>query len=339
MSLEEKIRATLEAEAERLPPPSALGVAGALTPTRPRRAGPVFAVAAFLVVLISGFALSSLLRNGGLVEQVTTVTDSTENEATVTAPSVDRTLAPTAVGKELLWYPTVLPSDLKDCSEVINDPTFRLTCTADDPGVEREITLEIRPTGYPKLDGEAVPGHFGWSRAFQGTAEVIEVPVGVTWRLRAVAVGVDSDELVAVVDSIPVIGDRQALIPAFELPLVLVDTGDDALEALIARDREVEVVRDTTSSAFIVVGSSSEDRVLIHVGSAQPGDLVEFVGELGDARLVDQAERPMVIGTSNDQTQIVWIQRGLLWSLLTPMPEGQAVDFSLDLSQSISSLP
>ncbi|MDH3730771.1 MAG: hypothetical protein OES13_06580 [Acidimicrobiia bacterium] len=299
---------------------------------------------AFLVVLGAGIGSFVVLRNNPIVEEPSQGESAATTVTTTTAQTAVETpeLVSVALGEMLLYYPTGLPKDLALCEEVQNRPTYRVVaCGSSADGAERRIEVGLRRSETLLGEGAPVEDRVGWRQREADTELVIEIPVAQTWGLQIRGQDVALETLVAVADSIPVIGDRERLIPPYELPLFLSEVDDADLESLFDPSRDVDVVRDAPGNAFVIVDSADDNRMSVHIGEhAQSTDLVTAVGELTRARLVDESPRPMLVGEiANDQTQVWWIQRGLLWSLTTGADPQYAVDQALALTAAFDRLP
>ena len=318
-----------------------------LVPAAPRRVlrrrGPLVALMAFLAVVAAGSVL--------LVTRTQQVSTPVGADPSVVLPvvtaAVESLAAMSLVAAELddplVYYPTVLPEDWALCQEIINPPVRRATfCDGSaEPGYELIVDV-VDATGPSVSGAEPVPDTVGWSMTVGEDQLDVYVPGAWSWRLRARSTGLDLDDVVAILRSVPVVGNRALFIPAYELPVLVDQFTDTQLAGLFAPEQNIQVARDrggSFESAFIIGRSDQPDRMSLHVGEADNTDLIGVIGDLPAARLVPAAGRPMVTGGSRETVQVFWIQRGLLWSLTTRTDSELAVSTALALEDAIAALP
>ncbi|MEA2001324.1 MAG: hypothetical protein U9N84_05495 [Actinomycetota bacterium] len=337
MRLEDRIRSTLEAEAERVehapqPVPAA-------PPLLRWQQGPLLALGVFFAVVAVGSVLF-LLRSTPVSPPVAATPPPVETVPPTTAVSPGaETLAAAGLDSAVLYYPTILPAGWALCEEVINPPVARVSFC--DPGAgENRITLDVLDASSPSSsDDEPVPGAIGWTMSGDRDELTVHVPVAVSWRLRAHSSGLDLDNVVAILKSVPAIGNRGSLIPTYETPMVVENFSETQLRELFAPEESVQVTRQqdgSFQSVFVIARSDQPDRMSLHAGRATNTDLIDLLGGLPGSQLVTAAERPMVIGGSGETVQAFWIQRGLLWSLTTRVDAELAQSTALALEQAIA---
>lgn len=317
--IEQRVRATLRAEGENLPTVATRMIPTVPPPTKSRT--PAVA-AAFLVVLGLGAIAAALLLNSAGDDAVVTATTSVD---------MVRPLSPVQIGEALLYYPTLLPSDLDLCGESINAPNMRVIVCNGGSSPDRTLRIDIKssypqgPWGYAPLR-DPVPDRRGWTAA-TGPKTIVNIPVSDLWFLRVEASGMSLGEIVAIMDSLPIISNREALIgpDIFERRIKLVDIDEATLRSLVASEQFVKVCQMNPDQALIVIDNATDWRALISINPAEPFDseeitlgepsvLVDLAGQLGSARLVEGVDRPVLVGRIDGETQLAWVQGDLLWT-------------------------
>jgi hypothetical protein len=321
MDIEQRTRDTLRAEGERLPMVATQMIPAIPEPTKRRTFA--IAVTAFLAVLGLGALANAVLPGSETVDA--------EPEAATATTEVVWPLQPIDIGEAPLHYPTLLPSDLDLCGEFINPPTVRVIFCNGGSSPDRSLKIEVKgsylpePLGYTPLGG-AVPDRKGWTTSGDSPT-LVTIPVSEAWHLRVEAEGMKLEEIVAIMDSLPIINNREAVstVAAPETRIKLTDVDDATLRSLVADEEFVKVYNTNGDQALIVIDDATARRTLISVNSAEPfysgefalGEpsvLVDAVGLGGYARLVEGVDRPVLIGGIDGETQLTWVQGNLLWS-------------------------
>lgn len=245
-------------------------------------------------------------------------------------------VVPVSLGLDLLVYSTVLPADLSLCQEVDNPPSMSVTECND---FERSLTVSVRLTEFPEIDGEPVGQNLGWRIVAEGAEVTVEAPVASTWRLRIHANGLTVDEVLGVVESVPVLANRNEFVSDYEIPIAFEDLTDEQLRSIAVGSSDPRVVRSSDNSVTLVGETAEAGGFTLYSGTAQPTDLLNVVSGLGSAQLVAIAERPMIIGSSIGGPAVYWIQRGKIWALLTQSNRDSAAQFAIEASGAIEVLP
>ncbi len=318
--IEQRVRATLHAEGEGLPTVATRMIPAVPPPTKSRTLAVV--VTAFLVVLgLSAIAAALLPSSEG-------------DDAAVTATiSVDivRPLSPVQIGEALLYYPTLLPSDLDLCSELVDPRTMRVIVCNGTSTPERTLKIDVKrsyprgPAGYAPLN-DPVPDRRGWTTT-AGARTIVNIPVSDVWYLRVDASGMKLEEIVGIMDSLPIIKNRDMLIGSVapEKRIVLKDVDAATLRSLVASEQDVIVYNTNPDQALIVIDNTTAWRALISINPVEPLDseeltlgepsvLVDLAGQLEYTRLAEGVDRPVLVGEIDGETQLAWVQGNLLWT-------------------------
>ncbi len=322
MDIEQRVRNTLQAEGERLPT-----VATHMIPAVPepkRRRTLAVAVTAFLAVLGFGVIAVALLPESDRI-------DTGPGASATTTTEIVRPLRPVDIGEAVLYYPTLLPSDLDLCGEFVNPPTVRVVVCNAGSSPDRTLKIDVKgsylpgPVGYAPLP-YTVPGREGWTTTITDSGTIVNIPVSEAWHLRVEATGMKLEEIVAIMDSVPIINNRKAVsrVVTPEKRIKLADVDDATLRSLVAEEEFVKVYNTNGFQALIVIDNATDRRVLISINPVvpfysgefalgEPSVLVDAVGQGGNARLVEGVDRPVLIGEADGETQLTWVQGDLLW--------------------------
>ncbi len=343
MDIEQRVRATLRAEGQRLPT-----VATHMIPSIPepkKRRGVAVAVTAFLAVLGLGAIATALLPDSDRL-------DTGARASATTTTETARPLRPIEIDKAPLYYPTLLPDDLDLCGETVNPPTVRVIFCNGGSSPDRSLTIDVKgsylpgPAGYVPLSA-AVPGRAGWTTS-GSSPTLVAIPVSEAWHLRVEAEGMKLEEIVAIMDSLPIINNREAVstVVTPEKRIKLADVDDATLRSLVADEEFVKVYNTTGDQALIVIDNATDRRVLISINPAypfssgefalgEPSVLVDAVGQGGNARLVEGIDRPVLIGEINGETQFTWVQGDLLWTFSVVQDPAEATARAIALMEQI----
>ncbi|NOX22186.1 MAG: hypothetical protein GXP36_03715 [Actinobacteria bacterium] len=322
MDIEQRVRATLRAEGQRLPT-----VATHMIPSIPepkKRRGVAVAVTAFLAVLGLGVIATALLPDSDRL-------DTGAGASATTTTETVRPLRPIEIDEAPLYYPTLLPDDLDLCGETVNPPTVRVIFCNGGSNPDRSLKIDVKgsylpgPAGYVPLSA-AVPGREGWTTS-GSSPTLVAIPVSKAWHLRVEAEGMKLEEIVAIMDSLPIISDRESLsrVVTPERRIKLADVDDATLRSLVADEEFVKVYNTTGDQALIVIDNATAWRALISINSVEPADsgefalgepsvLVDLAGQLEYARLVEGVDRTVLVGEIDGETQLAWVQGDLLWT-------------------------
>ncbi len=344
MNTEQRIRESLRAEGERLP--LATEFMASPNATRSRRTGPLAALVALVAVLVIG-AITALIAQGDGTEEVVvqSTTSSLASVPTTSTSVAGPSLVPVALGLDLLFYPGRVPADLSLCEEVNNPPSMSVTVC---DGANRTVSVSVRPSEFPELDGQPVEGHSEWRIVEEGGNVTLEVPIANTWRLRAEAKGLKSDEVVEIVESTRVVANRDALITDYEVvvPVAFEDLTDEQLRKITAGSINPTIVRSDQDGITITGETGDVGSFALFAGTASPADLLDVVSGLGSARLVTSTDRPMIAGSgivgddpSLWDSMVYWIQRGKMWTLFTQSDSDSATELAVEASKAIAALP
>ncbi len=209
-----------------------------------------------------------------------------------------------------IYYPRLLPVGLYLCEQQLGRPTLgNRFCSDDDEDLWVEVAIRIvvgsPPSGRPiETLSDAV-------MVTEGNPIEIRVAVSDEFSLIVTASGLSADQVVAIAQSIPVVGDKPAILGKDELPIAELDA------AFIAEllDHTPDDVYVDQSGSYLIAKTPQGDGLWADPISGVPiWDLI--VGTI-DATLDTSGPRMMVYGTreGDNVRLILWFQRGRLWQL------------------------
>lgn len=229
--------------------------------------------------------------------------------------------------EEFLLYPRLLPRGYEHCWVA---DEFRETDRFCDPQSE-DRWLNI------SFDHQIQLGSGTYATDFH-SAESIEVgrrlvvPIGFA-ALVVTASGSSVDEILAVTESIPIVGEREALYSAPEVPLDVDSLTDEQIAGLVDADEPSGLTRYGGSFRL-----SAGDLSLNASPSFDP--LYKFTSTMPMPRLVLRGGRPAIVGESaQGRWWATWMQRGLLLQLEGQGTSEDAVRMLALVGQGIDELP
>ena len=299
------------------------------------------AVVAFLIAITVG-VVAMLLRTPTSPPGTpgTTLPGTTSPSEDPSDSAMPVSLVSADVEDPLLYQPTLIPATWTLCEDIINPPVARTSfCGPDD---EHWLTLDVLVIPLSTRTGrDPVPGVPGWTMTRSSTELAIYVPLPGQWKLQTRSAGLDLADVVAILRSVPVVGDRASLVAPYETPWLVDDLADEDFLGLFPNEDDVVVFRrqdGSFQSAIMHVGLAGGEEVRLDIGRAGIRDLTEVVGRVPAPRLVASVERPMIISEHRGRVQVVWVQRGLLWSLLTSLAAENVESMALGLEVAIGRL-
>lgn len=336
--LDDRIRKSLAALMAAAPEPRSLS--GDLTLGKPagaRRRGPAWIAApAAAVVAVLAIGLPMLLLRQGpdrtadstVPTSAGPVTQTTDPGTATTPPSASTTTATSLVEAEyeaaFILYPTLLPEGWEVCWEVDIGvhpavPNVSRFCP---PGTEdRWVQVAVMDAAVAGMSrGDPIPdAHNAMWLPQTGETLAVGVPVGINVALVVTARGLDPASLLAVVESIPIVGDRQALYGPYELPLpvALAELSDADLGQLVSDLMDAPRIGERRQFEATVYGASM--RLFISENDMYLA-LPDMARTMPRPRLVSVEGRPVVVGESEyrGRSYAMWDQRGLFFRFEGP---------------------
>ncbi len=290
--------------------------------TRPRHAA-----------LLSGLATTALLA-AACGSYVPASTEALTTIASDTSQPEPMAVAAYEPEESFLNHPTLLPEGWELCRHLERADTGDRFCPPD----EEEAWLQIatKPADRVRLDlGESIEGSA--SGVWLSRVDRIEAafPFSTGDVVVVTSAVIPEQVLLAIAESIPLVGSRGSLYGEYELPLALEDVTDEQLTGLLGNlGEQVRVTRrDLEASVFTSV-------VILRLFAADELYVPTMAPWIPKPRLID-ANRPVVVGESASQrrTFVIWDQRGYGWRLEGQMTVEDASELALEIIELVAGLP
>jgi hypothetical protein len=266
------------------------------------------------VGVVLAFVVGLVLRHGS-EERVGASSDTNE----VTTPATMTTL-PQMVLVEylpepaLLYHPTVLPLGWQKCRQLEDSSRGDRFCDPDQEDVWIQVAIR---DATPVVLANAVPISDAHGAMWLSQTDPVEIAVPSGTFSLVVALGnrVDGEDLLAVVESIPLVSSRDSLYGSYELPLAMADLTEEQLAGLVAAvDENPRVVGQGDAQGDVQVYAAAV--TLRAFPNEDSGTLPDFAATLSLPRLL-VTDRPVVVGEtpSRGRSVAVWDQRQSSWRL------------------------
>ncbi len=260
---------------------------------------------------------------------------SSPGRTTSTIPAVE--LGSFAPDPALLYYPTVLPEGWEVCRQLEDKSKGDRFCDPDEESSSLWLQIAVKDADTVRLDrGQSTGDPHGG--VWLENDERIEVAYQAG-QFLVVVVSTESDltadDVLVISDSIPLVGARDTLYGAYELPLDLDAVTDEQLAELVSEiDSDPRIAGRRTGEAQIFMSDGS---LSLFFGD---GYTVPDYGPTLPLPYLGAADRPLVVGESLSRgiAYAVWDQRGFGWRLET---QGTATDIeavAIDLIARIAAL-
>jgi hypothetical protein len=287
------------------------------------------AIAVAVIFVAAAIGLSKVGPGTGAA--IPTTTTAGTAATTTTAPAVR--LQPYAPDPALLYYPTVLPAGWELCRQLEDISKGDRFCAPDDD--DNWLQVSVKDSYQVQLSGTSVPeiSNAQWV-TIVGQA-VLAVPSGQFEVTLIETPAIPDDALVTIAQSIPLIGDRDALYADYELPIDLGAVPEAALADLLRDlDAEPRVVAERPGEAQVFAGNVS----LAAFGSSTPA-LPDLAATIPFPRLIG-SDRPLVCGESpsRNRAYAIWDQRGFSWRLEGQLPLDEMQRLALSVIDEVSLL-
>lgn len=288
---------------------------------------------AVFVVLVAAVVSIVALNGPGETERASTATSQPSGELTTLSVDAPMSLEPYDAEPALLYYPTVLPEGWDLCRQLEDISKGDRFCAPNDDDTWLQIAVkdhgEVRLTGTPVRD---IP-NAQWVTVVGET--VLAVPSGEFQVVLVEGSGIPNTDVVAIAETIPLIGDRDALYADYEVPLDLQAVPGDALGDLLSTvDPEPRVAGRRTGEAQVYA-----ETVSLSVFTGGGPTLPDFAATIPLPRLVP-ADRPLVVGESPSRSRsyAFWDQRGFSWRLEGRVSLDETYTLALSVIEKVAAL-
>ncbi len=296
------------------------------------------------VVVVAGIAAVwfGFLADGGLPDEDdtsvgsagTSISDNTV-QSTSTVPAL--LLDSFAPEPPLLYYPTLLPDGWELCRQLEDKSKGDRFCDPDDDESSSWLQVTVRDAGAVRLgQGQSTGGPHGGIWLENG--DRIEVAYNAGQFLVVVVAtegDLTEDDVLAISESIPLVGGRDTLYGSYELPLDLGAVTDEQLAGLVsAIDPDPRIAGRRAGEAQIFTSSGS-----VYVFFGDGYTVPDFGPTLSFPYLV-AADRPLVVGESPSRgiAYAVWDQRGHGWRFEIQGTADDVKTLAFDLIDRIAAL-
>lgn len=313
-----------------------------VSPIPPKKAGRGRVVGwGVLLLVVAGFAAvlfafstdddppGETVTSGGAVEASTTIS---EPSASTMARVV---LTRFESDPPLLYYPTLLPEGWETCRQLEDKSKGDRFCDPDDEPASW-LQVAVKDADLVRLDQGRSSGDHGGVWLESGERSEIAYPVG---QFLAVVISTETDltedDVLAISESIPLVGARATLYGSYELPLDLDAVTDEQLAELVEGiDPDPRIAGRRTGEAQIFTSTGS---LYLFFGD---GYTVPDFGPTVPYPYLAVADRPLVVGESPSRGIVyaVWDQRGYGWRLETQVTAGDIETIARDLIERIAEL-
>ena len=297
-----------------------------------------------VVVVVAGIAAVwfGFLADGGLPDEDDTsggsAGTSIASNTVQTTPTVPALVLDSFVPEPpLLYYPTLLPEGWELCRQLEDKSKGDRFCDPDDDESLSWLQVTVKDAGAVRLDrGQSTGDPHGGVWLEKGDRIEVAYPSG---QFLVVVLATESDltedDVLAISESIPLVGGRDTLYGSYELPLDLGAVTDEQLAGLVsAIDPDPRIAGRRAGEAQIFTSSGS-----VYVFFGDGYTVPDFGPTLSFPYLV-AADRPLVVGESPSRgiAYAVWDQRGHSWRLETQDTAEDITTLALDLIDRIAAL-
>lgn len=237
----------------------------------------------------------------------------------------------------LVYYPTLLPRGWQVCRQIEDVANGDRFCNPEDPS--GYIQVAVKGTDLVHFDrGQPTGDSHGGVWLDQGDRLEVAYVVGASSAVIVTAdgTGITKSDLLAVADTIPLVGRRRLLHGSYELPIDLSGTTDEQLAGLLTPlDPDARVTGRRPGEAQIF---ASEVVLSLFWGDGLV--VPDFAASVPYPRLVPAA-RPLIAGESptRRRSYAIWDQGGYGWRLELQGTAEDAAAIAADLIHRIADLP
>ncbi len=292
--------------------------------------------AAAVVILVGVFGA------GYAILRPTTSDSDSRDDATTTlavAAATPSSSSPSLIATDLetrvLFLPTLLPSDLKQCLQGRELGDSDRFCS--ESSEDRWLQVALRQSHEVQLSsGTPIPASSGavWLPTQPDRLE-LAFPLAQFYILDLIGKSVTEDEMLEIMVSVPGVANREALIGEYDSRLDLEALSEDELANSLFDPTTEPRATNQGSQAVIYA-----DGMTLLIVDGFLNRLLDFAYTMNRPELIEGMDRPVVVGfsTTTEVVEVAWEQRGWLWSLEGVTSREAMIDLAVDIISQVETL-